>query len=328
LSQANISVGIPAYNQGSFIAQTIESLLAQTVPPYEIVVSDNHSTDQTHEVLIRYRNRVRVVRPCSHLSMVEHWQFVASQLSGEWISLLSSDDIALPNYIKDFQAAISSERDAVLIRAPFLNIDIEGRYISTENLSSVPRVSERKRNLLDNLLNPKVGFAAFCVKRQAFELVGGFPQVKLLGDWGLWLALSTVGAFVKSPNPISKYRCDYRPDLLRDRMIGFIHDESILTDIVIPKASERVSGVSSRVSRSELQRFQRLLAGASEAFPYPHFRANRMEVCELLRSRAAKHHKVDELMAFCEGRNFSFSFPWQRTRHAYRWINSKLKLYF
>ena len=72
----SISVGVPAYNQGQYLAETLDSLLCQAVPPTEIVVSDNHSTDQTPEILRQYEGRVRIIRPPEHLSMTAHWNFV------------------------------------------------------------------------------------------------------------------------------------------------------------------------------------------------------------------------------------------------------------
>ena len=46
-----ISIGIPTYNQGRYIEETILSCINQTVKPYEIVVSNNHCTDETDKIL-------------------------------------------------------------------------------------------------------------------------------------------------------------------------------------------------------------------------------------------------------------------------------------
>ena len=77
----SVSVGVPVYNQGQYLAETLDSLLAQTMPPDEITVSDNHSTDETAEVLRRYEGRVRIIRPPEHLPMTAHWNFVVQNQS-------------------------------------------------------------------------------------------------------------------------------------------------------------------------------------------------------------------------------------------------------
>ena len=96
---AKLSVGIPAYNQGQYLASAIRSLLEQTLQPLEIVVSDNFSTDVTSLVLEQFKGQIRIVRPPSHMGMMEHWNFLVSKMQGEWFSILSCDDIAKPNFV-------------------------------------------------------------------------------------------------------------------------------------------------------------------------------------------------------------------------------------
>src|ERR1700694_1884927 len=54
-----LSVGIPTFNQADTLVQTLESLLTQTRPPDEIVVSDHYSTDHTQQVISRYADRIQ-----------------------------------------------------------------------------------------------------------------------------------------------------------------------------------------------------------------------------------------------------------------------------
>ena len=57
------SVGIPTFNQADFLEETILSLLNQTRPPDEIVISDHFSTDRTPEIIAKYSGHVRHVQP-------------------------------------------------------------------------------------------------------------------------------------------------------------------------------------------------------------------------------------------------------------------------
>ena len=112
-----LSIGIPSYNHAEFIEETLTSLLNQTVAPLEIVVSDDHSTDRTPEILKKYRDRVRVIRPPKHLSMTGNWNYVTSHLSGSWFSLVCSDDIPLPNFVETLTRGTTVSDNAVLVRA-------------------------------------------------------------------------------------------------------------------------------------------------------------------------------------------------------------------
>src|SRR5258708_1228515 len=122
-----LSIGVPAYNQGSYLQETLESILHQDIPFHEIVVSNNHSTDSTAEVIAgvqnRYPGRVRLVVPPEHLTMVANWNFTASQLNGDWFSLLSSDDVALPNFVRSVQSAAALSPNAPLVPAAHLTIN-------------------------------------------------------------------------------------------------------------------------------------------------------------------------------------------------------------
>lgn len=92
-----LSICIPAYNAGRWIQQTIQSCLTDNVWPTEIVVSENYSTDDTAKVLeklsVAHPNKIRVVRPSQHLSMAMNWNFALTHARGEFVLLLSADDL-------------------------------------------------------------------------------------------------------------------------------------------------------------------------------------------------------------------------------------------
>lgn len=89
-----ISILIPTYNQKEeYLRQSIDSALAQTYPNIEVIVSDNHSTNNVPEVLDSYNdNRLRIVKPPEHLPITPNFQFASDQAKGEYISFLCSDD--------------------------------------------------------------------------------------------------------------------------------------------------------------------------------------------------------------------------------------------
>lgn len=262
-----LSVGIPAYNQAQFLPQTLDSLLAQTVPPAAIVVSNNHSTDGTSEVLNRYKSRVRIIAPPAHLSMAAHWNFVVSALDSPWCALLSSDDVASPTFVETLLRGAKRVPGAVLVRAGVRVIDGEGRPIGRSCLRTIPRVSRPPRTFLEQLEGPRVNFAAFAVRRSAWERVGGFPEFNIYADWALWLSISHLGPFVREAAIASSYRSQYRPYLGRERAIAEASDDCRIYTEVVPPAAAAVGrvdpGVVQRASRA---RFRRRVAYYSRLF--------------------------------------------------------------
>lgn len=237
----SLSVGIPAYNQGAFLRAALISLFDQAVPPMEIVVSDNHSTDDTAQVLVEFAPRVRVIRPPRHLPMAAHWNFLVSNLHTDWFSLLSSDDVARPNFVAALQAAVSAHPEAVLVRGAWEVIDADGNLRDRHFQLSVRRVTPPPATLKEQLRGPKASFAAFACRRQAWADVGGFPEsLGLFGDWGLWLRLSPFGQFIYVPDLISQYRVydpprSQSPTLLAQALEDHLE---IVTEILPPVLEE------------------------------------------------------------------------------------------
>ena len=230
-----ISIGIPTYNQADTLCTTIESFLNQSVKPLEIVVSENWCTDHTQEVLKEFEGKIKVVRPERHLSMMENWNFLVSQLQGDWFSLMSSDDLALPNFVSDISRAITENSGAVLIRGPYEAIDSDGVVLNRRTSKYAARSRIFPGNFYEQIQNTKTSFAAFCLNRSTFNKLGGFDEnLKLAGDWAMWLKLSAYGSFITLPDIISQYRVDYRSGMTEARMLFEVDDHLYINERIIP----------------------------------------------------------------------------------------------
>ncbi len=100
MRQPRISICIPAYQAARFVATAIESAVQQTAPAFEIIVSDNWSTDGTKAVLERYRGPVEVTRPWAHLSMSDHYWYLTEWASGDYVVWLDADNALDPRFIE------------------------------------------------------------------------------------------------------------------------------------------------------------------------------------------------------------------------------------
>jgi len=264
-NEIKLSIGVPTFNQASFIRYTLNSLINQSAPPYEIVVSDNCSTDGTKSVLAEYEGRVKIVRPHVHLEMMAHWNFLASQLNGNWFSLLSSDDIANPNYVHSLLRGIRRSKKAVLIRGGWENIDVNGGIKDKRYLLSVKKVTSPPQTLYEQLIGPKMNFAAFAVRKEIWMKVGGFPEeCALNGDWGFWLKISPYGNFIYEHEIISQYRTDYRPELERIRLLRELQDELFIFTKIIPEATQNIPNINhAKIAKATRLRFKKRISQAS-----------------------------------------------------------------
>lgn len=264
-ANAKLSIGIPTYNQGEYLKDTIRSLLNQTVRPFEIIVSNNFSCDNTFEVLKQFEGAVTIISPPSHLGMMEHWNFLVSKMKGEWFSLLSSDDVAKPNFVATLQRGIQRESNAVLIRSGWETIGADGKVKEKKYLLSVRNITSPPLTLYEQLLGPKLNFAAFAARKDAWVRVGGFPEeCALNGDWGFWLKLSPFGDFVYEHEIISQYRVDYRPGLENIRLLRELRDELIIYTKIIPEAARTISDINwTAIAKATQLRFRKRISQAS-----------------------------------------------------------------
>jgi len=101
-SGVKLSVIIPTRNRCEYLIHALATVLKQLTDASELVISDNHSTDNTAEFLATLLDhRVRVIRPAQPLAMVDHFDWVIDQARGDWITVLGDDDGLMP-YFFDF----------------------------------------------------------------------------------------------------------------------------------------------------------------------------------------------------------------------------------
>ncbi len=118
MTQSPFSVAMPAYNASEFLAATLDSIINQEMPPVEIVVVDDGSTDSTPQILESYSDKVRSIRIQN--SGPGHARKVAVEAcTSQWIALCDSDDLWLPEHLSRFHHAINRHPDINILISNF-----------------------------------------------------------------------------------------------------------------------------------------------------------------------------------------------------------------
>ena len=117
----SVTIAIACYNHGHFLAEAIDSALAQSCPPDEIIVVDDGSVDNTRDVAGRYPQALYVKKSNGGLSSARNAALFRA--SGERIVFLDADDILLPNAVQDGLAAFAAEPKAAFVYGGYREVD-------------------------------------------------------------------------------------------------------------------------------------------------------------------------------------------------------------
>jgi glycosyltransferase involved in cell wall biosynthesis len=124
-----LSIGLPVYNGENFLSQALDSLLAQTFRDFEIIVSDNASTDRTPQIgqsYVRRDPRIRYMRNPRNLGAVPNWNRVFELSKAPLFKWAAHDDMHHETYLERCIQLLEDHPDAILAHSSTALIDENG----------------------------------------------------------------------------------------------------------------------------------------------------------------------------------------------------------
>ncbi len=201
---SSVSVVIPSYNYGRYLAAAVESVFAQTYPPLEIIVVDDGSDDDTREVASRYGDRIRYVRTDNRgVSAARNTGVELAK--GDLVAFLDADDRWLPRKLE--------------LQIPLFDTDEKPGMVHTgsrvfDNPTGDTLCEFQPKPLLDvhDLIECcAVSVTSVVVPRAIFAEIGGF-DTSLVGteDWDMWLRIAASYKVVGCREVLVEYRSHSR----------------------------------------------------------------------------------------------------------------------
>jgi glycosyltransferase involved in cell wall biosynthesis len=200
-----VSVIIPAFNAAAFLAETIESVLAQTYTHFELIVVNDGSTDDTLRIAESYLHdaRMRCISiKNAGVSAARNAGFAKS--SGSLVAFLDADDVWLPDNLRCKTELLAHYPQAVLAHAPVENINADSQRTGVINAG-------KGGNVLHELLGwthtVVPGPSSILVRRTAIERINGFDEkLSTAADQDLFFRLAETGEFTMCSEVLSLYR--------------------------------------------------------------------------------------------------------------------------
>ncbi len=123
-----VSIGFPAYNGENFIREAIESILNQTFTDFELIISDNASTDQTESICRAYQaqdNRVKYFRNDYNMGASANYTKVFQLATGQYFKWAAHDDVCQPEFLERCVEVLERDPSVILCYARTITIDAD-----------------------------------------------------------------------------------------------------------------------------------------------------------------------------------------------------------
>lgn len=176
-----LSVGLPVYNGARHLACALDSILRQSYTDFELIISDNASTDETPEICERYLRqdaRVRYFRQRANMGVARNWNFVVEHAHGSFFKWASANDYCASPLLAQCTDVLQQNPDIVLCYSRTYLIDDSNNILALYE-GDVANLAERPSDRYKRTRATAAGHAQMGVIRldllRRTRLVGNYP---------------------------------------------------------------------------------------------------------------------------------------------------------
>ncbi len=152
---------MPVYNGDTFLAAAISSILAQTFDDFELIISDNGSSDRTEEICRQFAAsdpRIRYIRQPKNLGAARNFNFVLQEARGRYFKWAAHDDLIEPDFVEKCVAELDADQKCILAFPRTILIDESGDpqmgYLDLMNTTSDDTAERFRRYMVPHVGEP------------------------------------------------------------------------------------------------------------------------------------------------------------------------------
>jgi glycosyltransferase involved in cell wall biosynthesis len=209
-----VSVCLPVYNGAAHIAESIESVLAQTYGNFRLIVSDNCSTDDTAAIVRSFGDhRITYVRNARNLGVVGNFNRCLSLADGEYVCIWAYDDVMLPENLERKVRILNENPGVAFVHSNVYQIDRQGQILGEHWAEDSRRdYVEKGQEVIARYLRNMVDFSIVFIgsvlaRRTCYERVGGYRcELPLTCDGEMWMRMLLFYDVACIGAPLVKYR--------------------------------------------------------------------------------------------------------------------------
>lgn len=129
-----VTIGLPVYNGDNYLADALDSILAQTFRDFELIISDNASTDRTEEICRRYASmdeRIHYYRHTENRGASPNYNFTVANTRGRYFKWMAHDDVLHPRFLEETVKVLENDPEVSLAYSMTRRIGPEGEVLGT-----------------------------------------------------------------------------------------------------------------------------------------------------------------------------------------------------
>jgi glycosyltransferase involved in cell wall biosynthesis len=209
--EPTISVVITSYNQKALLVEAIESAIAQTLRPHEILIADDHSTDGSvdliEEYVARYPGWIKALVQPQNVGVARNRNDALARVQGELVTMLDGDDRFLPQKLEREYDAYRASTGAQIVYSNFYNTDRTGRRTRLWAEKEAPPAGHVFPQVLARKYPGGTTFRNELVETRCLREIGGYDEtLPRYGDWDLIIRLTQRFRTAYCPEPLTEYR--------------------------------------------------------------------------------------------------------------------------
>jgi hypothetical protein len=263
-----VTIAIPTFNRATWLKGCVHAALAQTYQNFEILVSDNASTDETAEVLQEITDhRLRVIRQKSNIGFLPNWQTCVAEAKGEYVVFVADDDLIAPWFLDRCVALIRKEP-----KLPIVVTLADIHFIAEDRIQSASTNRRYGTGIWDGADILREFFAGrisiqMCGVLFRTEVIRAGPGFRLdfhytadLACWGPILVAGRAGFINESCGTFRAHGTAQTSDFSDDVLLN---DVRAVADLITSKADSAIDG---KQKRGEIKASARLYVALSAIY--------------------------------------------------------------
>ncbi|RQO79795.1 hypothetical protein DBR40_02230 [Pedobacter sp. KBW01] len=231
MGHPKITVFMAAYNQADFIKHSINSILIQSFPDFELIVVDDGSTDDTVSIAKSFNDeRIRLIQNESNKGLIYTRNLLLTLAKGEYIAILDADDIAYPNRLELQYKYLLANPDVVLCGGHAAIINEHSEKTGTKLMVPIDNTVDLFMLFGNPFVNSTTMF-----KTNVFIELGGYQNYTISEDFDLFIRMA------------EKYQVANLDETLVDYRIHSNNTSSLNLDIRLANERKIISSMQEHI---------------------------------------------------------------------------------